>query len=161
MTRTFIFTYGSKKYVQLTLCVLLLGMFGIIFTTGKMREEDWPLATIFWAILATGCALSLSIFLDVVVSDDGVSKPFYGLRGRHLSWSAIERASCYVRDDGGIAYSIKPAKRPLLRSIYFTSSIENIAQLVDVLNDELIRRNIPIYEGPGDSRVRVERLRHP
>jgi hypothetical protein len=78
------FTYGAKKYVHLALCVFLVGMLAFIFATGKLREGDWALATIFWSILLLGCSVSLSVFLDVVISDDGVCKPFYGLPGRHL-----------------------------------------------------------------------------
>lgn len=123
------FTYGRKKYVQLLLCIVLVSMFSVMFATGNIREGDWPAVVIFVTVLLAGCVTSLFIFLDVVVSGEGVSKPFYGMPGRRLKWAEIDCVTYHISQCGGYTYRIGPARRPLLRSIYFTSSINNIAEL--------------------------------
>lgn len=152
------FTYGRKKYVQLLLCLALIGMFSVMVTTGRIRQGDWPTIITFATVLIMGCAISLFIFLDVVVSEEGISKPFYCMPGRRLKWTEIDRVTYHMSQRGSYNYRIRPAGRPLLRSIYFTSSINDISQLTEVLNAELLKRNIPILEGLGDARIRVERL---
>jgi hypothetical protein len=161
MTTKRTFTYGSKKYVQLALCIVFIGMVAVMFTTGRLREGDWPMVVIVSAAVLLMCGSSMFIFLDVVISDEGVSRPFYGLRGRRMSWADIDCVACHADDAGDVTYSLRPAKRPLLRSIYIMSSIEEITQLVDVLNEQLLARQIPIFQGPGDARVRVDRLPYP
>lgn len=101
------------------------------------------------------------IWLDVVVTDEGIRKPFYGFRGVFVSWDAIKSARFVLRKEGGWMYILFTSSHPSLGTLRFTSAIGNAGHLVERVNDELLRRNVPIRTWKGSTLVAAERLPAP
>ena len=161
MSKEETYTYGSNKVVQLALLAICVAIATFLLVNGKYRPGDWIYPTIMVPVALFAAYLSLVIWLDVVVTDEGVRKPFYGLRGRFVSWDAIESARFVPQRDGGWMYIFFTASHPVLGSLRFTSTIGNADRLVERVNEELLRRNVPIRTWKGGTLVAAERLPEP
>jgi len=161
MSKEETYTYGSNRVIQLVLLAACVAIAAFLLVNGKYRPGDWIYPTIMAPLALFTVYLSLVIWLDVVVTDEGLRKPFYGFRGVFVSWDAIESARFVPQRDGGWMYVFFTASHPFLGALRFTSTIGDADRLVERVNEELLRRHVPIRTWEGSTLVAAERLPAP
>lgn len=158
MSKEQTYTYGSNRVIQLVLLAVCVAIAAFLLVNGNYRPGDWIYPTIMAPPALFTAYLSLVIWLDVVVTDEGLRKPFYGFRGVFVSWDAIESARFLPQKDGGWMYILFTASHSFLGALRFTSTIGDADRLVERVNEELLRRNVPIRTWAGSTLVAAERL---
>ena len=161
MSEKEVYTYGPNKFIQLALLGVCTAIAIFLLTHGVYRPGDWIYPVIMSPIALLAVYLSLVIWLDVVVTDKGMRKPFYGLPGRFVSWDEIESARFVSGRDGGWMYVFFTASHSFLGALRFTSRIRHADHLVERVNEELLRRHVPIRTWKGNTLVAAERLPAP
>lgn len=155
------YTYGPNKVVQLALLSICGAIAAFLLVNGKYRPGDWIYPVIMAPFAILTVYLSLAIWLDVVVTDEGLRKPFYGLRGRFVSWDAIKSARFIPGRDDGWTYVFFTDSHSFLGALRFTSAIRDADRLVERVNEELLRRHVPIRTWKGSTLVAADRLPAP
>jgi hypothetical protein len=155
------YTYGNNQVIQLILLAICIVIATFLLVNAKFEPGDWIYLLLMSPIALFAAYLSLVIWLDVVVTDEGICKPFYGFRGVFVSWDAIKSARFVRRKEGGWMYILFTSSHPSLGTLRFTSAIGNAGHLVERVNEELLRRNVPIRTWKGSTLVAAERLPPP
>nr|WP_157504113.1 hypothetical protein [Luteibacter rhizovicinus] len=102
------------------------------------------------------------VFRDVVVSDAGIARSFFGFRGRTLRWENIVAVRCGVVDSptGKVPACSFQASRRLwpFSFIMILPTIDGAQELLSLLDDEVTKRGIPIKGWRGNRLVTIDRI---
>jgi hypothetical protein len=150
------FTYGRNKYISAALVCVFYIFVGCMFAFGKFRPEDWWYAVIYLSPVTVMAAFSIIAWLDVVITEDGVRKTIFGFGGWFLSWRDIRAVRVTPNRNGDWGCMFLPRSRSIFSAILVQSSLGDIETFVDVVNEQLHRRGIPVQQWNGNKLHDVE-----
>jgi len=158
------FRYGNKQSLGLILSIVfamavayVLRMAIVRYRPGDGIYVGSVIAVALFMILFTSL-----LFRDVVVSDAGIARSFFGIRGRTLRWENIVAVRCGVLDSptGEVPACSFQASRRLwpFSFIMILPTIDGARELLSLLDDEVTKRGIPIKGWRGNRLVAIDRI---
>ncbi len=158
------FRYGNKQSLGLILSIVFAMAVAYVLRMVIVRYRPGDgiyVGSVIVAALFMMLFASL-VFRDVVVSDAGIARSFFGFRGRTLRWENIVAVRCGVVDSptGKVPACSFQASRRLwpFSFIMILPTIDGAQELLSLLDDEVTKRGIPIKGWRGNRLVTIDRI---
>ena len=163
-----IFRYGRKQALCFALSVFFVMSVAYIMNTAgsRMALVNTPHIAGVAILLACSLCFGALFFRDVIVSEVGLARSYFGISGRTLRWEDIKEVGCGVvgprRARDVRVYVLRASKGywPFL-SFMVMENIDQSAELVEIINHEITRRGIAIKGWRNHERVLLDRLPPP
>jgi len=160
------FRYGRLSWLALALSLTVTGMAIYAFTRAAQAPRDGDL--IYFAVgipfVAVLVISPLLAYRDVIVSDEGVGRAFFGFQTRFVHWEKVEAVRCGVVSKGDSSvgsYHLQTRIESPFGGVRITSMIDDVGSLVDAISKEVTRREIPVSAWEVNKLIILDRLPPP
>ena len=153
---THVFKSSTKQRVGILCYFVLIFVIGRFFIKSIDQEIDAPHFVLFFVVSLWSFFIGLFVIysgLDIVVSDDGVSKCFCGKRLQYIKWDEVKLIRKYTISDGAgnfsKAYNVctdceKCARFGLSGKIAFREDIKDSKVLINIINQYIVKYQIKV-----------------
>lgn len=161
------FKYRKLRPLGFVLAAAFTGVSTYISAVSVQRypiEQYLPVLLVFISATLVVIAAAVFAYRDIVVSLDGIRRPYLGLRGRLVLWDDVVCITCGVlsSDETTVnSYFLQARKGIPVFGVSILSVVDDAERLIATVNAQLGPRAVPITAWRAYGRVALDYLPMP
>ena len=161
------FKYRKRRLLGFVLAAAFTAVTTYISAVSVQREpveQYLPVLLVFVPVTLVVIAAAVFAYRDIVISLDGIRRPYLGLRGRLVRWDNVVRITCGLlsSDETTVdSYFLQTREGIPIFGVSIFSVIDDAERLISAVNIEVGRRKLPVTAWRANEKVALEHLPKP
>jgi hypothetical protein len=161
-----IFRYGSLRWIAPCLSLLMTGMVTWILGRAGLLAPSADMIYFFVIVpvMAVAVLAAPVAYRDVVISEAGIGRAFFGLSFGLVPWDKVKSVRCGVlkgKDRAVTGYHLRTRIGSPFGGVRVLSLIDDVDRLVSAIEVQVLKCGVPVTAWDVDTLITVDRLPPP